>query len=45
MKILIFGNGYIGNRCAEQWGDEAIVSDRIVVTKHDALDEIKKHLY
>ncbi len=43
MKILIFGNGYIGNRCAEQWGDEAIVSDRIVVTKHDALDEIKKH--
>ncbi len=43
MKILIFGNGYIGNRCAEEWGDEAVVSSVHVISKHDALDEIRKH--
>lgn len=43
MKILIFGKGYIGQRCAEAWGDEAVLSDRHVETKHDALDEIRKH--
>ncbi len=43
MKILIFGNGYIGNRCKDVWGDEAIVSDIHVHSKHDALDEIRKH--
>jgi 3,5-epimerase/4-reductase len=43
MKILIFGNGYIGNRCKDAWGDEAVVSDIQVHSKHDALDEIRKH--
>lgn len=43
MKILIFGNGYIGNRCKDVWGDEAVVSDVHVRSKHDALDEIRKH--
>ncbi len=43
MKILIIGKGYIGNRCKEAWGDEAIFSDCHVETKHDALDEIRKH--
>lgn len=43
MKFLIFGNGYIGNRCKEVWGDESIVSNVHVRNKHDALDEIRKH--
>ncbi len=43
MKILIFGNGYIGNRCAEVWGDEAIVSNAHVKSMEDALAEIQKH--
>lgn len=43
MKILIFGNGYIGNRCKETWGSEAVVSPVKVTSKHDALDEIRKH--
>ncbi|MBI5370103.1 sugar nucleotide-binding protein [Candidatus Uhrbacteria bacterium] len=43
MKILIFGNGYIGNRCKDVWGDEAVVSTAHVHSKHDALDEIRKH--
>ena len=42
MKILIFGNGYIGNRCLEAWND-AVLSDVHVTSKHDALDEIHKH--
>ncbi len=43
MKILIFGNGYIGNRCQEVWGDEAVVSFMRITSKHDALEEIRKH--
>lgn len=43
MKILIFGNGYLGNRCADVWGDEAVVSQIRVISKHDALDEIRRH--
>lgn len=43
MKILIFGNGYIGNRCKEVWDDHAVVSQVKVISKHDALDEIRKH--
>ncbi|MEK7615197.1 MAG: sugar nucleotide-binding protein, partial [Patescibacteria group bacterium] len=42
MKILIFGNGYIGNRCHEAWSD-SVLSPVKVTTKHDALDEIRKH--
>ena len=42
MKILIFGKGYMGRRCAEAWGDEAILSDVYVETKADALNEINR---
>lgn len=43
MTILIFGNGYIGNRCKEAWGEQAVVCDVRVHSKHDALDEIRKY--
>ncbi|MBU1705443.1 sugar nucleotide-binding protein [Patescibacteria group bacterium] len=43
MKILIFGNGYLGNRCKEVWGDEAIITDKIVNTPAEALEEIRLH--
>src|SRR3989338_9557175 len=38
MKILIIGKGFIGARCAEVWGDEAFVSDKIIDSKQDVLD-------
>ncbi|EKD33173.1 MAG: hypothetical protein ACD_76C00078G0010 [uncultured bacterium] len=43
MKILIFGKGYIGNRCKDAWGSEAVLSDRMIETYSDALEEIRKH--
>lgn len=43
MKILIFGKGYVGTRCAEAWGDEAVLSDVRVNSKEDVLNEIEKH--
>lgn len=42
MKILIFGNGYIGNRCATAWGDDAVLSTVRVNSKEDALSEIRR---
>ncbi len=42
MKILIFGNGYVGNRCKDAWGDEAILSKVMVASKDDALAEIRR---
>ncbi len=42
MKILIFGKGMVGSRCAEAWPD-AVLSDVRVVTKEDALAEIRRH--
>ena len=38
MKILIIGKGYIGSRCAEVWGSEAILSDKRINTKDDVLE-------
>ncbi len=43
MKILIFGKGFIGKRCKDAWGDQAILSDARVNSKEDALAEILKH--
>ncbi len=46
MKILIFGAGYLGNRCAEEWADgghEVIISPTHVQTVEDALCEIRAH--
>lgn len=40
MKILIFGNGYIGKRCAQAW-PEAVLSDKKIFSKEDALAEIR----
>ena len=43
MKILIFGKGYIGNRCKDAWGDSAIMSDVQVCSKEDVLEEIRRY--
>ncbi|MFH1404758.1 MAG: sugar nucleotide-binding protein [Patescibacteria group bacterium] len=43
MKILIFGKGYMGGRCADVWADEAVLSEVRVNSVQDALDEIKKN--
>ncbi len=43
MKILIFGNGYIGNRCKNVWGDDAVLSTVQIHTADDARREIDLH--
>ena len=40
MKILIIGGGYIGKRCADQWGDEAIISNEHI----NCTDDVRKIL-
>jgi 3,5-epimerase/4-reductase len=42
MRVLIIGNGYIGNRCKNAW-DHAALSEAHIATKQDALGELKKH--
>lgn len=43
MKILIFGKGFVGNRCRLVWGDEAVFSDVHIHTAEDALQEIQRY--
>ena len=43
MKILIIGNGYVGNRCKNAWGDESVISEGHVNSKEDVLNLIDKH--
>lgn len=43
MKILVIGQGYIGRRCAEAWGDEAILSANKIYTLQDALNLLDEH--
>lgn len=42
MKILIIGNGWLGNRCHEEWPD-SILTDKIINTKNDVLELLKLH--
>ncbi|MBI5222757.1 MAG: sugar nucleotide-binding protein [Candidatus Magasanikbacteria bacterium] len=42
MKILIVGNGYIGNRCLGEWRD-AVLSDKKIKTKEDVLALLDEH--
>lgn len=42
MKILIFGHGYVGQRCRDAWGDDAVLSDVRVQGKEDAAAEIAR---
>ncbi len=43
MKILIFGKGFIGKRCAQIWGDECVLSDHRISDITTAAQEIAKH--
>ena len=46
MKILIFGKGYVGQRCADAWrekGQEVLISSVRVKTAQDALGELEVH--
>ncbi len=42
MKILIFGKGYMGERCAQAWVEEAFLSDLMVGSVEDAKEEIER---
>ena len=41
MKILIIGNGYVGNRCAENWPDALILPSK--VTTKEEIDSVLDH--
>jgi 3,5-epimerase/4-reductase len=43
MKILILGKGYVGPRCAEAWGSDAVMSDKRISSKADVLALIDEH--
>lgn len=43
MNILIFGKGYLAQRCKDAWGDEAIITPKKVFTVADAEEEILTH--
>lgn len=43
MKILILGNGYVGNLCAAAWCDEAIHHKERITSKDDVLALINEH--
>ena len=43
MKILVVGGGYIGKRCAETWGDEAILETHRIECMEDAYHVVEKH--
>ncbi len=43
MKILIVGNGDIGTRCKETWGDEAILSNKRIQSVDDVRALIDEH--
>ncbi len=42
MKILIIGNGYLGNRCKQEW-QEAIISDKIINSTQEAIDLLQEY--
>ncbi len=42
MKILIIGKGWLGGKCAQEWGD-AVISDKIITTEQDVLDLLTEH--
>jgi dTDP-4-dehydrorhamnose reductase len=43
MNILILGNGYLGNRAKEVWGDEAVLVPDRITSAQQVTDLIKKH--
>lgn len=43
MKILIIGKGYVGTRCAESWGSEAVMADKRVTSAEEVLALINQH--
>jgi len=43
MKILVLGKGYIGPRCAEAWGDEAVLADQRINSVQEMLDLLDEH--
>lgn len=43
MKILVLGKGYIGTRCAQEWGEEAIFPDERVNSVEDMIQILDKY--
>jgi len=43
MRILIFGNGWLGKRCLATWGDKAIMSGERITSVKSVTDEIDRY--
>jgi len=43
MKILIIGNGYIGNRCKNAWGSEAVMCEEMISETKDIVPVLEKY--
>lgn len=43
MKILVLGRGYIGPRCAQAWGDEAVLADKRINAVEDMIALLEEH--
>jgi len=43
MKILIIGNGYLGTRCKQVWGEQAVLSDKMINNVEDVLKILDEH--
>lgn len=43
MKILIIGGGYVGQRCADAWGANAVLATDRITSKDDVLRLLAQH--
>ena len=43
MKILIVGNGYVGARCAQEWGEEVVHTDVRITSEKDMVRLLEEH--
>jgi dTDP-4-dehydrorhamnose reductase len=43
MKILIIGAGYVGKRCFEAWGADAVIAEKKIYSVQDMLSLLEKH--
>lgn len=43
MKILVIGKGFVGTRCAEAWGSEAVLVEKKVSSKEEVLALLDEH--
>ncbi len=43
MKILIIGSGFVGRRCKDAWGGEAILCEKKITSSDDVMKLLEEH--